>query len=171
MARNIELKCRCAHLDAVRQRALTLGAEDRGMLVQRDTFFTAPYTRLKLRDFGDGRAELISYRRSDVADARASEYHIAPASPQLAVVLADALGTTGIVEKRRHLWMWRHTRIHLDDVTGLGTFVELETVIRAQSEGQAHAELAHVADALALDRSQLVPIPYVELLARNGRAT
>ena len=166
MHRNIEIKCRCADLALARQRAEALGARDAGVLRQRDTFFEAPHARLKLRDFGDGRAELIGYRRPDAPDARGSDFLIARVEhpAELAETLGYALGTTGVIEKTRHLFLYRATRIHLDEVQGLGTFVELETVVTGQSDADAHAELAHVAAALRLSRDDLVPIPYVELL-------
>jgi predicted adenylyl cyclase CyaB len=72
----------------------------------------------------------------------------------------------GAVRKRRHLFLYRHTRIHLDEVEGLGPFVELETVMCGQPESEAHAELQHVAAALALKPDDAVPRPYVELLPR-----
>jgi predicted adenylyl cyclase CyaB len=164
MARNIEIKCRCNDLVAISARAAALGAEPRGVLVQRDTFFHATNARLKLRELGDGRAELISYRRPDTAEARASDYRRCEVPRELRGVLDDALGIAGVVEKRRQLWIWQRTRIHLDEVVGLGSFVELETVLGEQSEDDARAELAHVAAELGLDRFPLLPMPYVELL-------
>jgi adenylate cyclase class IV len=172
MGRNIELKCRCSDLGTMSVRAAALGAESRGLLVQRDTFFHAPSARLKLRELGGGRAELISYRRPDTCDPCASDYRICEVAAELRDVLADALGIAGIVEKRRQLWIWRRTRIHLDDVTGLGSFVELETVLREQSEADGRDELAHVARALALDPTDQIALPYLALLeaARTGSA-
>lgn len=168
--RNIELKVRCSELEAVRRSAGALGARDAGVLHQRDTFFTAPQARLKLRDFGDGRAELISYVRPDAAQARGSDYLISPvADPEpLAAVLTHALGASGVVVKTRHLLLYRHTRIHLDEVAGLGSFVELETVLGEQTEADAQAELHAVAAALALAPEDAVPVPYVELLTRRS---
>jgi len=167
--RNIELKARCSDLDAVRRSAEALGARDAGVLHQRDTFFAAHRARLKLREFGDGRAELISYIRPDTAQARGSDYAIGPVAhaEQLAAVLTHALGTSGIVVKTRHLLLYRHTRIHLDEVAGLGRFVELETVVDEQSDAEARAELDAVATALAIAPEDIEAVPYVELLARR----
>jgi predicted adenylyl cyclase CyaB len=172
--RNIEIKCRCAELSGVAARARTLGARDAGVLLQTDTFFRAPDARLKLRDFGDGRAELISYRRADAVTARGSDYLVCPVAEAslLAATLEHALGSTGTVRKRRHLFLHQHTRIHLDDVVGLGTFVELETVISEQTDAEAQNELVDIAVALGLDLERdSVPVPYVELLRQARGAT
>ena len=171
LRRNIEVKCRCADLALVRRRAEALGARDAGVLRQTDTFFEAPHARLKLRDFGDGTAELISYRRPDTPAARGSDFIVCPVSAPapLAGALEYALGVTGVVKKTRHLLLHRSTRIHLDDVEGLGTFVELETVMSGQSDREGHAELEEIATALGLPAADRVPVPYVELLRGPDR--
>jgi predicted adenylyl cyclase CyaB len=165
--RNIEVKVRCPDLEAARLRAQALGASDEGFIPQCDTFFEAPAGRLKLRVFQDGSGELIGYRRADGADARPSDYLIHKTSnPEtLKEVLAYALGERGTVRKRRRLYLYRHTRIHLDEVEGLGTFVELETVIRDQPQHDAQAELEDVRLALGLDACEVVPVAYLDLLA------
>jgi predicted adenylyl cyclase CyaB len=163
--RNIEVKARCADLELARERVERLGARPLGATRQRDTFFAAPGGRLKLRVGDDGRGELIAYRRPDHAAPRASDYRIYPtAEPALLhAVLADALGEIGVVEKRRRVWLHGRTRIHLDEVAGLGAFVELETVLEGQPEDDARAELAQVAAALDLDAADLVAGAYVDL--------
>ena len=162
---NIEMKARCADLDAAATRARALGAHDAGVLHQRDTFFAASAGRLKLRELGDGRAELIAYRRPDVAAARASDYVIARVEDARAVraALKRALGVTCVVVKTRRLLLHGATRIHLDTVEGLGTFVELETVIGEQSDDDAHAELGAIATALGIRDEDHVAVPYADL--------
>ena len=70
----------------------------------------------------------------------------------------------GCVRKRRELWILDATRIHLDEVEGLGTFVELETV----SEGAPGADERHEHDrvwtALGLDARDTVAGSYIDLL-------
>jgi len=169
--RNLELKARCAEVELVRARAERLGAAYVGTLVQRDTFFaTARPARLKLREVTDGPAELIAYRRADLAAGRASDYDLcAVADPdRLRAVLTAALGEAGVVEKRRRLYLLDHTRIHLDEVQGLGDFVELETVLSGEPEADAHAELARIAAGLGIQRDALVAVAYVDLL--NARS-
>jgi hypothetical protein len=70
---------------------------------------------------------------------RASAYEVVPlADPDaLEAVLASALGIRVVVRKRRELWLIGRTRVHLDRVDGLGTFLELEVVLPAGGSGQA----------------------------------
>ncbi len=128
--RNVELKARDPEPERSLERARALGAEDRGELRQRDTYFAAPRGRLKLREQDPGGAELIAYERDDAAAARESRYRIAPVEDAAALreALDAALGTVVVVDKRRRLLLWKGVRIHLDRVEGLGDFVELEGV-------------------------------------------
>lgn len=166
LRRNIELKARCDDLAGVRARAERIGARNAGLLYQRDTFFVAPHARLKLRELGDGKAELISYVRPDVATARASDYVIAAVErpAEVHAALEHALGILCTVTKTRHLFLLGATRIHLDKVEGLGSFIELETVVERQSEGEARDELQRIARALEIDEGDLVGVPYAVLL-------
>ena len=171
--RNIEIKVRCPDPESVRRAAERLGARDAGWLEQDDTFFPAPEGRLKLRDFGNETAELIAYRRPDTPEAKGSDYLICEtAQPErLRSVLTHALGEGGRVRKRRRLLLYQHTRIHLDEVEGLGSFVELETVISDQSDAEAHAELREIAAALGLAPEDRIAAAYVDLLRERDADT
>jgi homotetrameric cytidine deaminase len=151
--RNIELKA--VDPDPVRSLAVCrdLGAEDRGVLRQRDTYFRAREGRLKLREEEPGGAVLIQYDRPDAAVARESRYRLAPVPDPdtMRASLDAALGTLVVVDKERHLLLWDGVRIHLDTVAGLGSFVELEGVAPPESDLSAEREkVAHLQDALGI---------------------
>ena len=57
--RNVELKARDAEPERSLERARALGAEDRGELRQRDTYFATPRGRLKLREQEPGGARFL----------------------------------------------------------------------------------------------------------------
>jgi homotetrameric cytidine deaminase len=140
--RNVELKA----LDRDPARSLAvcreLGAEDRGVLRQRDTYFRARSGRLKLREEEPGGAVLIQYDRPDAAAARESRYRLTRVQDpdELRASLDAALGTLVVVDKERHLLLWEGVRIHLDTVQGLGSFVELEGVAAPESDLTAERE-------------------------------
>lgn len=166
MAVNIELKARDVDPEATLARCQALGAEDRGRLKQRDTYFAARGGRLKLREQGDGENELIAYRRPDDAEASESTYVRAPvtAPRQLAEALEAALGTVDVVLKQRRLFVWEGVRIHLDEVVGLGSFIEFEAVLPdAGSPEAARAKVARLRSELSISDERLVPVGYVDL--------
>jgi adenylate cyclase class IV len=82
----------------------------------------------------------------------------------LLAVLSAALGVRSRVAKERHLLLYRHTRIHLDSVDGLGEFVELETVLNGLSEKEGRAESEEVRRALGLRDEDLLGGSYGDSL-------
>src|SRR4051794_14365837 len=120
--RNVELKARDPDPARSLERALALGADDRGEIRQRDTYFVAARGRRKLRGQEAGASplwdELIEYSRRDSAEAETSTYlrvPVADAEP-LREALDAAYGTLVTVTKRRRLLLWENVRIHLDEV-------------------------------------------------------
>jgi adenylate cyclase class IV len=78
--------------------------------------------------FQDGTAELMFYDRPDRDGPKLCNYEkcTLPAGSQIASVLSHALGVKGRVKKKRQLFMVGQTRVHIDHVEDLGTFMELE---------------------------------------------
>jgi homotetrameric cytidine deaminase len=178
--RNVELKARDPEPERTLQAARAAGAEDQGVLRQRDTYFAAREGRLKLREErhegGDGaaRAQLIAYARADQAAARTSAYHLVdvPDPGALTAALDASLGTVVVVEKARRLLLCDGVRIHLDTVEGLGSWVELEAVAPPESDlAPEHAKVAALREALHLDDERVVARGYAALLLEAGAAT
>jgi adenylate cyclase class IV len=172
--RNVQLKA--IDPDPLRslERCLALGAEDHGVLEQRDTYFDSRFGRLKLRESSAGPAELIQYDRPDEPHQRISTYRVVavPDAARLAQALGAALGVRGVVAKRRHLLTWRGVRIHLDTVDDLGTFIELEAVAPATSDLRAEYELvAHLRRVLDITDDRLCPHGYADQLLAGGIGT
>jgi len=79
--------------------------------------------------------------------------------------LSAALGVVGVVRKRRTLYLIGPTRVHLDEVEGLGDFVELEVVLQPDqdvSDGVATAE--DLMQKLGIRPTQLIEKAYIDLL-------
>jgi adenylate cyclase class IV len=178
MARNIESKARCNDLAALAAILRSHRIVYDGVLVQRDTYFAVESGRLKLRELtyrpasggASVGAELIRYERPDESGARVSEYECMPvAEPRRRLrELAAQYGVRSVVTKRRELWLSGATRIHLDDVDGLGTFVELETVLGGQLDEGAQAEHLRLRRLLGLDQMQPVESSYGDLAEAAG---
>jgi homotetrameric cytidine deaminase len=176
--RNVELKASDPDPEATLRAALEHGAEDHGVLVQRDTYFAAPEGRLKLREeSGDGvpsRAQLVAYARPDAATARTSSYRLVdvPDPVALTEALDATLGIVVVVAKRRRLLLWREVRIHLDEVEGLGSWLELEAVAPAESDlGVEHARVAELRQVLGMTDDRVVAQGYAAMALEAGEAT
>jgi homotetrameric cytidine deaminase len=152
--RNVELKAHDPDPERSLATARALGADDHGVLRQRDTYFRAREGRLKLREQEPGGAVLIQYDRPDAAAARESRYRLTEVDdPEtLRASLDAALGTLVVVDKERHLLLHDGVRIHLDTVAGLGTFVELEGVAPPDSDlGPEREKVARLGEALGIE--------------------
>jgi adenylate cyclase class IV len=166
---NLEIKIPVDDLDGLRLLAGKAGATFRGTLRQTDTFFEVTRGLLKLRVIEGAQAELISYERPETPGSRVSSYTVYPTGDPdlLHDVLSRCLKRGVRVRKRRDLWMWGGTRIHLDDVEALGTFVELETEGNTRSHEAMKEEHEQVMAFLKLDRNRAVPGSYAGMLAGN----
>ena len=169
MPANIEIKARVNDFLGLRQRAEQLTDTPCQVIPQVDTFFNCPHGRIKLRELSPQHGQLVSYHRQDVTGPKHSEYKIFetdnPAG--LKLILAETFGVRGVVSKVRYLYMVGQTRIHLDDVAGLGIFMELEVVLRpdqTDEQGQAIAEdLMRKLDIQAVD---LIDGAYMDMLEK-----
>jgi homotetrameric cytidine deaminase len=166
-SRNIELKARDPRPERTLELARALGAEDRGEIAQRDTYFARARGRLKLREQSPGDTELVQYRRADAPEARESDYRRVPVADAGALreALDAALGTLVVVEKRRRLLMLEGVRIHMDAVEGLGDFVELEAVAAAGSDlTEERGKVERLRGGLEIAEEALVAQSYSDLL-------
>jgi len=165
------VKTRVGDLNAVRARVEKLADAPAVVLDQVDTFFRTPEGRLKLRVFPDGKGELIAYRRPDSAGPKTSEYSIYRTSqPEaLGAALRGVLGVRGVVRKRRLLYLVGQTRVHLDEVDGLGSFLELEVVLAdGQAPGDGEAIARQLLRELGVRDEDRVAGAYIDLLERDA---
>lgn len=171
MAENIEIKAHLRDVARAHRVASALSDKPAETLSQRDVFFHTPRGRLKLRWQGDDRAYLVYYERPDQAGPRSSTFHVAESydAASLEQALSAALGVRGEVHKRRTLYIVGSTRIHVDEVQGLGCFLELEAVLGAhQSSAQGYAMVSTLMDQLGVSDADLIDVAYIDLLEREG---
>lgn len=76
---------------------------------------------------------LIYYERPDISGPKLSTYSMVKLDQQqrdeMINILTLSNGILGAVKKTRHLYMVKQTRIHIDKVSDLGNFMELEVQI------------------------------------------
>lgn len=164
---NIEIKARCADLANAKKNAVELGADFGGELHQIDTYFKVNNGRLKLREISGRESELIYYERPNESAARLSNYHIYPVSnPEiLKAMLVGALGIWRVVDKRRLLYWFDNIRIHLDYVSGLGSFIEFEGIVESPLQtAEVHKKVDRLLQVFALSLSDLISLSYSDLI-------
>ncbi len=173
-ARNLEIKAWASDFERQRERAEALSDSGPELLRQDDTFFCCPNGRLKLRRLADDHGEILYYERADSSGPSESKYFRGVTEDPGVVkeALGRALGIRGTVKKTRTVFLAGRTRIHFDEVEGLGRFIELEVVLapgEPASAGEATAR--KLMRAIGIEESDLVETAYVDLLEeRDVRA-
>lgn len=169
MPDNIEIKARVHEYERLRLAAQKLSDTPCQDIPQEDTFFNCPRGRLKLRQLAADHGQLVYYQRPDTSGPKHSEYQIFETGnpEQLKQVLADACGVRGVVSKLRHLYLVGQTRIHLDEVEGLGSFVELEVVLQpGQTDADGQAIAKDLMQRLGIAEQDLLESAYMDLLEK-----
>lgn len=167
---NVEIKAVARDLGEVREGVLGLNPARIGVFHQVDTYFKTARGRLKLREWvDDGRAELVYYDRENVSGPKRSRLITAEVSDPKGVkeILREGLGVMVVVEKVREILRLRGTQIHLDDVKGLGTFIELEREVGDDAVEEGVKELKRLMERLGIADEDLIAGSYSDLLHRK----
>lgn len=164
MRLNLELKASIPSIELARTSARLCGAELHGILLQVDTYFRVLHGRLKLREIAGDHSELIYYERPDTSLERWSSYSTVQVTEPGALKeqLASALGVRVVVKKRRELFLLDETRIHLDEVEQLGTYLEFEIPVRDKRE--AASEMKFLREQFEIDDGSIFTASYSDLI-------
>jgi adenylate cyclase, class 2 len=142
-------------------------------LFQKDTYFhvvSQDGKRLKIREENSGtsnRTYAILYDRPNTTDEKISNYDFyeIKESEQFFKVFGPALEEEIIVDKKRVLYLYQNARIHFDTVTNLGSFVEIEVVIKTKDdEDNSHELMSYLIKILGITDNDKISIGYRELL-------
>ncbi|MFT7526429.1 MAG: adenylate cyclase class IV [Arenicella sp.] len=170
MAQNVEIKARANDFELQLLLAEKISVSPPETLVQLDTFFKVEHGRLKLREFPDSPAQLIFYQRSDVPGPKLSDYQITESqNPEgLKRILSEAYTIIATVAKTRRLMINGRTRIHIDQVKGLGNFIELEVALsEGESIAEGESEAKKLMDRLQIREQDLIAQAYVDLILEH----
>lgn len=164
---NIEIKARCNNPARIRRLLKSKGADFRGTDHQIDTYFKVPNGRLKLRE-GNIENYLIYYKRGNKKGPKQSNVTLFKTSsdPLLKAVLSKSLGILVIVDKQREIYFINNVKFHIDNVKGLGLFVEIEAIDRDGSIGKDKLlqECEQYMNLFDIENKGLIAVSYSDLL-------
>jgi adenylate cyclase class 2 len=160
---NLELKIKIDNKADMIESLRSINAEFKGELNQTDIYYRIKNGLLKLR-LENGTQTLIKYLRNEKAGERWSDFRIISLSRDDArEYFKDVLEEEAVVEKKRLLYLYDNTRIHIDDVYGLGSFLELETLVINGKE-DAERRFETLASLLYLNRENELRKSYRDLI-------
>ncbi len=171
---NYEFKASCDDPAIIEKILLNQQPVFAGTDHQVDTYFNVPNGRLKLRE-GNIENALIQYNRDNIAGAKTSHVMLYKTNPgsSLKNALVNALGIKVVVDKTRKIYFIENVKFHLDEVVGLGTFVEVEAIdaegnigldkLKSQCNGYAHL--------FGIRENQFIAASYSDLLMAKKSST
>ncbi len=163
MPTNLELKIRIDDPEFVLNLVKEMNADYKGELNQVDVYYKVKNGLLKLR-LEEGKQTLIKYLRNENIGDRWSDFQLISLEKNDArEYLKDILDEEIVVEKRRMLFLYDNTRIHLDTVKELGSFLELETLVISGKE-DAGKRFEEVVMMLNLNKENEIRKSYRDLL-------
>ncbi len=168
---NVEIKAQYNRLETARKALNYADADFRGLDHQIDVYFRVPAGRLKLRK---GKIEncLIYYEREEYAKAKQSKVILfqTPADPApLEEILTKLFGVLVVVDKKREIYFIDNIKFHLDEVAGLGTFVEIEAIDKEGTIGKERLQqqCQEYRAVLSIKSEDLISCSYSDLLLKG----
>ncbi|MEK7148767.1 MAG: class IV adenylate cyclase [Patescibacteria group bacterium] len=164
--KNLEIKVEVGNLNDIKTHLAFSTYKD--TLEQVDTYFLLGDTKIKIREEKMAN-ELIIYFRKMKKGSRESRYYRFSLNFLgyfvVESVLNSIFGVKVRVVKRRDLYLYKNTRIHIDTASGLGNFVELETVCKDPLCGKEyHDEHEEIKQKLSLGEYKTIAGSYSDML-------
>jgi len=167
---NIEIKARCTNQEKIRKILNSGNADFKGIDHQIDTYFRTNQGRLKLRE-GNIENHLIYYDREDKEGPKQSAVVLFDYDPNssLKEILIRSLGILVTVDKQREIYFIDNVKFHLDNVEGLGTFVEIEAIDKNGTIGKDKLleQCQFYLNLFEISREDLISHSYSDLLLQK----
>ena len=167
---NVEIKAKCGDPSFIRDYLLKQQADFKGTDEQTDTYFNVVNGRLKIRE-GQIENNLIYYERPDQAGPKPSSFQLVKLEDAagLKEALTRSIGIKVIVKKRREIYYIANVKFHIDEVAGLGTFIEIEAgnIMADLSHEQLLEQCKIYLSAFRIDPVQLVEVSYSDMLMKE----
>jgi len=166
MALNLEIKVKMESHEPALAVLKKLSAEFVKDINQKDVYYKLPGSLLKLRIEDDGES-MIKYIRDEVNPDRFSDYEVIYfKSTGNEKFFNSIFETETVVEKKRLLYMYKSTRVHLDTVKDLGQFMEFETLVLNGKE-DAKERFSFLIDKFTINSDGQIKGSYRDLMLKK----
>lgn len=165
---NIEIKAKYDDLEKARSILKKLGASFSAKTRQIDTYYEVPEGRLKVRQSSEEDFDsIIFYRRENIPGPKRSDSKRFDMEDACALkeILDAALRIKATVDKIREIWWLDNVKIHLDEVKGLGIFIEFEVITKEEKDiEKSESRAKELMRAFGVKESDLIEKSYSDLL-------
>lgn len=167
---NVEIKAICNDPLFIRKYLAANKADFKGTDDQTDTYFHVPNGRLKLRE-GNIENNLIFYERTNQAGPKQSHFNLVKVEDAkgLKEVLIKSIGIKVVVQKKREIFYIDNVKFHIDEVPGLGSFVEIEAgnIFVDLSQQQLKQQCDFYLKEFGIKPEDLIDVSYSDMLLAN----
>ncbi len=168
---NIEIKARCKNPIKIRKFLKSIKANFHGKDHQIDTYFKVLNGRCKLRE-GNIENYLIHYQRKNKKGPKQSDVILFKTSSDTSLkeILSKSLGILVVVDKQREIYFMDNVKFHIDNVKGVGQFVEIEAIDKDGSIGKDKLlqQCSQYMNLFGLEQKDLISNSYSDLLLNRN---
>ena len=168
---NVEIKARSHSPESVRKYLRDHEADFKGVDEQADTYFNVSNGRLKLRE-GNIENNLIYYNRNNQAGPKTSDFDLVKIEDAKAIkeVLEKSLGIKMIVKKKREIYYIDNVKFHIDEVPGLGSFIEIEAgnILANKTQAELLEQCNYYLQEFGIRDEDLVAVSYSDLMIHTN---
>jgi len=173
--KNLEIKVKVGDFKSVLYAINKNNFGDKKILRQIDVYYQLFPKKIKTREINHREFELISYLRPKTEGSKLSNYEVVNFNRQefneITNTMDSVFGRKVQIDKKRQLWIYKNTRIHLDTVSELGKFVELETVMDSLKLEQAKEQHQNIINLLGLEKYPQCRESYGEMMGKFPNLT
>lgn len=163
---NVEYKVELRNPEIAPSICKAIGARFINELEQTDTYFRVPHGRLKKRETRGEPTEFIQYERKDRTRPKLSHFTIFPEDVAIERFGTQPMPIWVIVKKIRKVYMLANVRIHIDNVEGLGSFVEFEALVsREFNVVKCHEAINKLIEEFRPTLGEPIATGYADLIA------
>ena len=170
---NVEIKARTNSQESVRKYLFDHKADYKGTDEQTDTYFKVANGRLKLRE-GNIENNLIYYTRNNQAGPKSSQFNLVKIEDAkgLKEILTRSCGVKMIVKKKREIYYINNVKFHIDEVPGLGSFIEVEAgnILADKTEAELLEQCNFYLKEFGIKEEDLIAESYSDLLLKVSNA-
>lgn len=168
---NVDFKCELRDPGLARLALRKFGAILAATLAHQDTYFRVPDGRLMRREAEGEPVEYVLYRRIDRPVPTVSSFTILSENEARQRLGASDPPVWVEVRKRREIWLLADARVHLDQVEGLGWFIEIDVLVtKRRSERDCRELIGKIREALGPCLGGLIATSYADMIATESDA-
>ena len=159
----IEFKARCENPERIKQILKTVDAQYQGCNNETDSYLKNNGHILKLRESGNI-VTIFKYTEETTAGKLCRQV----CNPLMKDLLIQTIGLDKVVTKRREIYIIDNVKINIDQVEGLGNFVEIEAESDDENRDATIQTCKFYLSLMGIKQRDIIPFSYGDIMEREA---